>query len=1344
MLLMTAIPAINATDYKLVTDKSELVVGAKYIITNNNGTIGMSKTQNDNNRGQEKGLTPVDNIITLADDSNVAILTLGTATKDAEELYTLYDPANSGYLCAASSSKNYLRTQTSLDNNGICEITIANNEATIKFQGNYTRNWLRYNAATSGGQIFSCYASGQQAVRLYKEIPKAVADVSISYDKSATYFTGDKVNVTLGCVTEGASIYYTTDGTEPSATNGTLYGGTALELTSATVGDVTVKAIAVKDTDESNVTKATVHFNRAVASVEEFNGVADGELVRFDFPLTVSLATKPWIFAQDSANNGVYLYSTDFTTDMVPDYTLNSIIKEGLIGEVTTLNGNKELQFQIGSLVKDDAVGSLATKTVNFNDFSDADLYKYVKVPEVNLSANDGTNYFAINGIKDTGYNKKGIGYPAAVAGKAFDLYGIYYKDGVSETTGYMFIPLEIKEVVAAFEAPVISVESGTYNVVQNVTLTVPEGTTVRYTTDDAVDLKEGTGYLEYSDGTTISILKSCTLRAIATDGTNFSPVATATYTMKTLEPSIDVEKASGLVTITPDAAYEASNVKIYYTTNGDTPVAGSANEYTEPFTVAEETEVKAIAVFGEFDASDVVNYIYSNNIAVEFTIAGGEFGSTGDTFGDITKSPIKLSFTTTGSNPAKNYTTALRFYKNGSLSISGDGTKAIKITKVEITYSSTSNSLTNTHISVDTGTYTNPDENNVAVWTIGAESAKLTNSGSTGRTSYITGIKVYYKEITIDAPVISLESGTYNEVQKVKLTVPDGATSVRYTTDEVDLENGSDFTEYVAESEITIDKSCTLRAVATDGTDFSKVASAIYTMKTVAPVITAADAVDGVFTNEDGFLNVTFTCPPYNNDDVIISYEVKDDMAESTTDLVKSGTTITVYGNATITATALYGSFDESDPVTATYKWNNPNAITVYATKTIVISEQLSHNTTGAQIQSAKLIDDEGGEYNITCTSGNTYISASDNTIRFYSTGSYVMTSDVLMTKIKVTGTSYVQSKDDKWTTVTSNKEFACEEGSNSFTFGNGSTTSKISTIEITYKKNIPFDKVANNTELLSMEAGKYYQVNVNLQGVKSHNGVLYARTVDSTVNPSEPGKNYFDSYEDSNYAQFAQHDWVAIDGLGSDYENKNITAGFVAQYDGTKLLPVNDVVPGSDETVTTNTFGVANVFYGNYENTNGFGYKPFFVKAKLNEVATFVAKAVAAYEIQGSGECGVINGKGLKVEGSDLTDNIGKYVALDGVLVSDTEANGGVKVIVFGVGTPTGVDSAIAEGTVAIYGTEGAVSVTGVTGTVELYDATGRLAKVAEVEGSAVIAMPAGYYIVRASGVAKAVIVK
>ena len=606
------------------------------------------------------------------------------------------------------------------------------------------------------------------------------------------------------------------------------------------------------------------------------------------------------------------------------------------------------------------------------------------------------------------------------------------------------------------------------------------------------------------------------------------------------------------------------------------------------------------------------------------------------------------------------------------------------------------------------------------------------------------------YKEVVaapFDAPAISVPSGTYNVVQKVTLTVPEG-TSVRYTTDDaVDLKKGTGYLEYTKGSTIYISESCTLRAIATDGTNFSEVASATYTMKTAAPVITAADAVGGVFTNEDGFLNVTFTCPPYNAGDALISYEVKDEMAEKTTGTVGVGEAITVYGNATITATALYinGKFEESDPVTATYKWNNPNSTTIYVTKTIAISDQLSHNKTGAQIKSAKLRDDEGREYDITCTAGNTFISTSDNTIRFYSSGSYVLTSDVLMTKIKVSGTKYLESKDSNWTTVTKYSEFACDEGSNTFTFGNGSTISKIKTIEITYKVDV--DKVSNGTELLSMSAGKYYQVNVNLQGVKAHDGVLYACTTEQSVNPSTPRKTGFDYYEDKDYKEkFDQRDWVAIAGLGSDYEEKNIRTGFTALYDGSKLVPVEAPAAGDPAAgFTPNTFVVPNVFYGNYANMVGWNYYPFFVAAKVNEVATYSGKATDASTIVGSGKAGTYNGAGLKVEVEGATLTTGKYVKIEGVLLADAEANGGVKVVCTGAvdDTETGVEAAT-EASAVVYGANGAVVVKGATGLVEVFDATGRIVKAENVEGEAAIEVAAGYYIVRTAGTTATVIVK
>ena len=68
--------------------------------------------------------------------------------------------------------------------------------------------------------------------------------------EAGTYFGTQ--NVTITCETAGASIYYTTDGTDPSATNGTLYSGPVAISTSTTL-----KAIAVmSDHNDSGITSA--------------------------------------------------------------------------------------------------------------------------------------------------------------------------------------------------------------------------------------------------------------------------------------------------------------------------------------------------------------------------------------------------------------------------------------------------------------------------------------------------------------------------------------------------------------------------------------------------------------------------------------------------------------------------------------------------------------------------------------------------------------------------------------------------------------------------------------------------------------------------------------------------------------------------------------------------------------------------------------------------------------------------------------------------------------------------------------------------------------------------------
>ncbi len=74
----------------------------------------------------------------------------------------------------------------------------------------------------------------------------ATCAVPTSSVASGTY--ADAQSVTLSCATSGASIYYTTDGTIPSATNGTLY---STAIACADPSNTCIKAVATK-TDYAN------------------------------------------------------------------------------------------------------------------------------------------------------------------------------------------------------------------------------------------------------------------------------------------------------------------------------------------------------------------------------------------------------------------------------------------------------------------------------------------------------------------------------------------------------------------------------------------------------------------------------------------------------------------------------------------------------------------------------------------------------------------------------------------------------------------------------------------------------------------------------------------------------------------------------------------------------------------------------------------------------------------------------------------------------------------------------------------------------------------------------------
>lgn len=161
MICMGGYSAVGDT-YKLVTSVDELHDGDLIVIVNSDNRKAMGM-QNTNNRAS------VD--ISFTDDSKesfnlvakVAVLTL----KKIDDKWQFH--STHGYLYSpGKSNKNHLKSSEDGTLKGsFATITFKDKNAVIKFDCNNS-NLIRYNS-NKDQQIFSCYASGQQDVQIYKK-----------------------------------------------------------------------------------------------------------------------------------------------------------------------------------------------------------------------------------------------------------------------------------------------------------------------------------------------------------------------------------------------------------------------------------------------------------------------------------------------------------------------------------------------------------------------------------------------------------------------------------------------------------------------------------------------------------------------------------------------------------------------------------------------------------------------------------------------------------------------------------------------------------------------------------------------------------------------------------------------------------------------------------------------------------------------------------------------------------------------------------------------------------------------------------------------------------------------
>lgn len=255
-VLFVAVGAIGyAQTWELVTDASALAVNDQVVIVAKKHNFALSTTQNGNNRGPE-AITKENNCVIIND--KVQILTIELGKKDGT--FAFYTGA--GYLYAASSSKNYLKTQTTLSNDGSWSVTIdGTGIATIKSQGTNTRNWLRYN---SSSKLFSCYSTGQEDVAIYRlnqtiEAPDTPENPVI--EPNGGEFEGSQ-EVTIVADDE---VWYTLTGDDPTEDVHTVYTA-PFTITETT----TVKAMAVNEQGNYSAV-VTAEFTKKAEDIVEEN-----------------------------------------------------------------------------------------------------------------------------------------------------------------------------------------------------------------------------------------------------------------------------------------------------------------------------------------------------------------------------------------------------------------------------------------------------------------------------------------------------------------------------------------------------------------------------------------------------------------------------------------------------------------------------------------------------------------------------------------------------------------------------------------------------------------------------------------------------------------------------------------------------------------------------------------------------------------------------------------------------------------------------------------------------------------------------------------------------------------
>ena len=346
----------------------------------------------------------------------------------------------------------------------------------------------------------------------------------------------------------------------------------------------------------------------------------------------------------------------------------------------------------------------------------------------------------------------------------------------IAIATGYTQSPVVSATYTIQTATPSFSPAPGVYIPAQSVTISdATAGAAIYYTTDGSTP---NLGSIAYKSA--IKVKATETIQAIAMAGGDApSAVASATYTITPPAAAPTFSPAPGTYTSVQTVSMldATPGVSIFYTTNGSTPTATSA-QYGGPITVGSTQTVKAIASGAGYSASPVGTAAYTIHLtaaAPTFSPAAGTYTSAVTvTFSDAT-SGATIYFTTNGTTP----TTGSTKY-TGPVTVSATATiKAIAV--------------------------------------------------ATGYANSSVSSAAYTIKLTAATPSFSLAAGTYTGAQTLKISDATSGAAIYYTVNGATPTSSS--TKYTGA--ITVKATETIEAIAVaSGYTNSAAASAKYTIK--------------------------------------------------------------------------------------------------------------------------------------------------------------------------------------------------------------------------------------------------------------------------------------------------------------------------------------------------------------------------------------------------------------------------------------------------------------------------------------------------------------------------------